>query len=441
MSETLPEPTGVEVSDAALISRIREGDVSAYGVLYERHVGAARRLARHLLNSEAEAEDAVSETFTKVLAVLERGGGPQSAFRPYLLTAVRRTVYDRYRSDKRITPTDEIEAYDSGAPFVDPAFAGLERNLIVRAFLSLPERWQAVLWHTEIEGGKPAEVAPLLGLTANGAAALAYRAREGLREAYLQMHIADGPRAECRPALDRLGAYVRGGLAKRDSALVERHLDGCADCKAIYAELADVNTTLRAGVGPLVLGLAAAAYLAAAAAKGGTAIGGWLFGWWPAVRRLPKRQQQALAGGTVAATAAVAVAAFLLVENSTPVEHHPVPPPVAAPVPPVPPKPQPPHAAPPPPPPPPAPPAPPGAPGAPRAPQKPAPARPAATPPPASQPSQAPTQPPTPPSPPPADLVPEIGTVGILLRSALGIVAVSVTTSWTPRPTARPARR
>jgi DNA-directed RNA polymerase specialized sigma24 family protein len=43
----------------------------------------------------------------------------------------------------------------------------------------LPERWQAVLWHTEIEGSRPAEVASLLGLTANGVAALGYRAREG----------------------------------------------------------------------------------------------------------------------------------------------------------------------------------------------------------------------------------------------------------------------
>jgi len=39
-----------------------------------------------------------------------------------------------------------------------------------------------VLWHTEIEGARPAEVAALLGLTANGVAALAYRAPEGLRQ-------------------------------------------------------------------------------------------------------------------------------------------------------------------------------------------------------------------------------------------------------------------
>ena len=48
----------------------------------------------------------------------------------------------------------------------EPALAGFERSVVARAFASLPERWQAVLWHCEIEGRTPAEVAPLLGLTA-----------------------------------------------------------------------------------------------------------------------------------------------------------------------------------------------------------------------------------------------------------------------------------
>ena len=37
-----------------------------------------------------------------------------------------------------------------------PAVADLERTMIARAFASLPERWQVVLGHTEIEGARPA---------------------------------------------------------------------------------------------------------------------------------------------------------------------------------------------------------------------------------------------------------------------------------------------
>jgi RNA polymerase sigma factor (sigma-70 family) len=221
---TMPaEPPAAESlppSDAELIAASKSGDTAAYAALYERHVAAANGLARQLVRGPAEVDDVVAETFAKVLDLLRRGGGPEDAFRPYLLTAVRRAAYDRHRAERKQVLSAEMEAFDPGVPFADPAVAALERSMVARAFASLPERWQAVLWHTEIEGSKPAEVASLLGLTANGVAALAYRAREGLRQAYLQMHLSDGVRDECRPVAAKLGAYVRGGLAKREAAAV-----------------------------------------------------------------------------------------------------------------------------------------------------------------------------------------------------------------------------
>src|SRR5512132_1127731 len=68
--------------DAELISAVRGGDVDAYGELFARHVDAARRLARQL-SGPADADDLVSDAFTKVLTVLQRGGGPDLAFRAY----------------------------------------------------------------------------------------------------------------------------------------------------------------------------------------------------------------------------------------------------------------------------------------------------------------------------------------------------------------------
>src|SRR2546430_1997198 len=205
--------------DADLIAASRAGDAAAYDTLYRRHVAASHSLARQLVRNRAEADDVVAETFAKILDLLHRGGGPDDAFRPYLLTAVRRAAYDRHRAERRQLVTDEREAFDRGVPSADRAVADLERTMIARAFASLPERWQAVLWHTEIEEARPADVAPLLGLTANGVAALAYRAREGLRQAYLQMHLSGAVRDECRPVAAKLGAYVRGGLANPAAAV------------------------------------------------------------------------------------------------------------------------------------------------------------------------------------------------------------------------------
>ena len=59
-------------SDAELISRVRGGDVAAYGELFCRHVqDAANRLARQLVRGP-DADDLVSEAFAKVLSASSR---------------------------------------------------------------------------------------------------------------------------------------------------------------------------------------------------------------------------------------------------------------------------------------------------------------------------------------------------------------------------------
>ncbi|WP_395655934.1 sigma-70 family RNA polymerase sigma factor [Nocardioides sp.] len=266
---TVDEPP----SDAELISAVRSGDTDAYGELFARHVDAARRLGRQLV-SAGDVDDLVSEAFAKVLHVLQRGGGPDLAFRAYLLTAVRRLHVDRIRLTARLHTTDDLTPFDPGVPFRDTAVEGFESDTAARAFASLPERWQLVLWHTEVERQKPAEVAVLLGMTANSVSALAYRAREGLRQAYLSLHAQDVDEDACARTRANLGAYVRGGLSRRDSARVEQHLEGCRPCAAIYLELSEVNSRLGAVLAPLLLGTAAAAYLGSAG--GGTAAAGGL---------------------------------------------------------------------------------------------------------------------------------------------------------------------
>src|SRR5205809_406500 len=124
-------------------------------------------------------------------------------------------------------------------------------DLVAEAFASLPERWQMVLWHTEVEGRPAAEVGPLLALAPNAVAALAYRAREGLRQAYLQAHLQLPPPDACRETITKLGAYVRDGLSARDRRRVDEHLKGCERCTALLLELQEVSTSLRGVLVPI----------------------------------------------------------------------------------------------------------------------------------------------------------------------------------------------
>jgi hypothetical protein len=114
-----------------------------------------------------------------------------------------------------------------------------------------------VLWLTEVEGIATTDAAAQLGLSPNGTAQIAVRARAGLRDRYLQSHVRDHARPECRFTVEHLGAYVGGGLSPRDVAKVDQHLAACEECLARKAELEDLGTTLRRSVLPLPISLAA----------------------------------------------------------------------------------------------------------------------------------------------------------------------------------------
>ncbi len=312
--------------DAELISAVRGGETDAYGELYGRHVEAARRLARQLVASP-DSDDLVSEAFARVLVALQRGGGPDLAFRAYLLTAVRRLHVDRIRATSRLHTTDDITAFDPGVPFRDTAVEGFENAAAARAFASLPERWQAVLWHTEVEGQKPAEVAPLLGMTPNSVSALAYRAREGLRQAFLTMHITDAEDDACGWTQQNLGGYVRNGLSRRDAARVENHLAECRRCTAIYLELTQVNSNLSGVLAPLLLGGAAAGYVGTTAGAVGK---GALLLLVDRARDLLAAHLPASAAAATTTAAVVAGAVFVAVDDPAPSVRAADPPPAVA---------------------------------------------------------------------------------------------------------------
>ena len=259
MSDTL---SFINLTDASLVSedelldRAREGDRSAFGTLYLRHRDAARKVAGMCASSAADAEDAVAEGFARVFAALPRMAGRQIAFRPYLLTCVRNAATDRLRRERRIDLRDQMPETAGTSQADDMALLGLERNLVGEALQALPARWRTVLWLTEVEGLSPAEVSRRIGIKPNAVAALAYRARKGLREAYLQAHLKAEASEECRATVSRLGNYVRGDLAEKERVAVQTHLDACAKCRCRRDELTDVNATLRNAFLPVPLLLA-----------------------------------------------------------------------------------------------------------------------------------------------------------------------------------------
>src|SRR5439155_16871993 len=231
--------------DQVLLARLRAGEDAAFGELFSRHADAVRRLARGLVNDRAEAEDLTAEAFFRVLQAIRRGAGPVDNVRGYLLIVARRVAWE-WRLRRRDVPVSDEELRHRAGADPDTAGQAHERNLIARAFTSLPERWRSVLWKVEVEGERPAVVATNFGLSPNATAALARRARRGLRAAYLQAHLSthQGSTA-CRGILEKLGAYTAGTIKGAERRRVRAHLVGCSSCQSTHDELRDVCAGLR----------------------------------------------------------------------------------------------------------------------------------------------------------------------------------------------------
>jgi RNA polymerase sigma factor (sigma-70 family) len=245
-------------------------------VFPEQLPDAVRRYARGCCRDTHTADDLTAEVFARTLQAVRGGAGPEQAVRAYLLTTVRRVAAAWTKTARREQLVEDFTVFaahaargadapndgtlDLGADV--RAMCEAERSLAIQAFRSLPERWQAVLWHTTVEEESSSEVAPLFGLTANATAVLASRAREGLKQACLQAHVNSALTSggDCARYADRLGAYVSGGLRMRAERGLRKHLAECAKCRLAAGELAHVNAGIPALLPITVIGWFTAGY-------------------------------------------------------------------------------------------------------------------------------------------------------------------------------------
>ena len=228
---------GVAMSDRALVERTRAGDARALGELWKRHYRSGVRVARQY--TSVAVDDVVAEAFITCYERRLAGRGLDGAFRPLFYASIREVASSRLGTQADAT-TD-----------------ALSRTLTARAFQSLPGEWRAVLWYLEVEGMDPHEAAPIVGMTANAVADVLYRARVGMRSAWLAGYAADAAARgmrECEWTAAHLDMFTSHGLTSSDSDRVAVHLVACHRCSMLNRQEVDIVTRLALVMIPLVLG-------------------------------------------------------------------------------------------------------------------------------------------------------------------------------------------
>ena len=170
-------------TESSLAQRATTGDRLALEELIRLHEHRIAALCRVRLRHPADVDDAVQETFIRVLDRIHQLRDPE-AFGPWLRTIATRVCVDliRERSRRQTSELDDQQTVD-GALRPDEAMEVADEQRRVHAALgALGERDRQALWLRHGVEAPISQIAAELGVTEGSARVLLTRARIRLRE-------------------------------------------------------------------------------------------------------------------------------------------------------------------------------------------------------------------------------------------------------------------
>ena len=164
----------------------RSGDLRAYERLYSLHGARMKNLARNILGSATDAEDAVQETFLKVQRGIASFRG-QSSFVTWTFRILVNTCYDARRSRlrKKEVAADDEPQRDDAAPRPEPHAAVAHPSLrmaLERALAKLTRHQRDVFLLYEVEGFRHAEISSMLEISEAASKNTLFQAKKNLRQ-------------------------------------------------------------------------------------------------------------------------------------------------------------------------------------------------------------------------------------------------------------------
>jgi RNA polymerase sigma-70 factor (ECF subfamily) len=229
-----------------LLARARKGDRDALNALLARHQSQIYRFGLKMCRDSEDAQDVLQDT----LFAMARGVGDfrgASSICTWLYT-IARSFCIKKRRRRKFAPAVE-RSLDSdvaleGTRLPDPAkgpheaLAEQEVGMALdQAIGALEPMYREVLLLRDVEGLTAPEVAEVLGVSVQAVKSRLHRARLSVRA-----HVAPllgvpveptaATRGACPDILNVFSRYLEGEISPQVCADMERHLEGCPQCRA-----------------------------------------------------------------------------------------------------------------------------------------------------------------------------------------------------------------
>jgi RNA polymerase sigma-70 factor (ECF subfamily) len=227
-----------------LLEAARGGDDSALEALLERQEARIYRFGLQMCRDPEDARDVLQETLLAMARGLRDFRGA-SSLSTWLYTIARSHCIKKRRKSK-FAPA-ALASLDAGSPesetlpdtsrSPDEALEQHELQAAVReAIQGLAPEYREVLLLRDAEGLRAAEVAEVLGITAQAVKSRLHRARLAVRERVAPLLAPDagarsGP-TTCPDVLALFSQHLEGDIGPELCADMERHVEGCERCRS-----------------------------------------------------------------------------------------------------------------------------------------------------------------------------------------------------------------
>lgn len=179
-----------ELTNNALMLKVKSGDLAKLGLLYERH---KKRLFGFFYNRNGNAslsEDLVQNVFVRMLKYKHTYTG-EGSFAAWMFRTARNVNYDYYRKNKIAFNQREVATVEYKLEDGDNLEKGIqlkdEISVLNRAMQILPPEKREVLVLSKFKEMKYREIGEVLGCSEGAAKVKAHRALKDLRTIFLQL--------------------------------------------------------------------------------------------------------------------------------------------------------------------------------------------------------------------------------------------------------------
>ncbi len=174
-------------SDEELADQLQSGNADALSVLFKRHSPVLFGIARRILRSDSEAEDAVQQIFLDVFRSIHQYEPEKGSFKTWLLMFAYHRTFNSRRSQiaNRFFDTDPLEENFAGAHATDKQGSTIENSILVAQVMkSLQPRQRRTIELTYYEGLTAEEVSSKTGESVRVVRHNLYRGLDKLRKAF-----------------------------------------------------------------------------------------------------------------------------------------------------------------------------------------------------------------------------------------------------------------